>query len=205
VKKHWNLIILLLVLTGGSGFIPVSSIVLPVQAQVPQNSELEAFGLVTLGQQQFDNGQTQKAISSWQQALQIYEELGDRYRQSLVLSLLGLAYHKLGEYQQSLEYFEQSLEIAQEFEYRKIEGLTLCGLGMAYSGLGQHAQTIEVCSQGLAIAREIGDRELEALMLPILVHAHFSLGQIQQGLAYLQQARNLQLNTEKTKINKEIF
>lgn len=205
MKKHWNLIISLLVVTGGATLFPVSSFVPPVQAQVSQNSELEAYGWYQQGREQFDKGQTQEAIASWQQALSVLQETDNRYRQGLVFAVLGSAHFKLGEYQQSLEYFEQSVEIAREFKNRQLEGITLCGVGMSHYGLNDLQQAVNFCSQGLAIAREIDDRELQAIILPILSHAHFALGQSQQGSEYLQQARNLELNAEKSNIYKKLF
>jgi tetratricopeptide (TPR) repeat protein len=205
MKKHWNWILSLLVIAGGSSSISIASFVLPVQAQISQNHALEAYELFQQGQQQYDSGKTQEAITSWQQALQIIEQSGDRYRQGLLEAFLGTGHLKLGEFRQSLEYFQHSLEIVREFKDRKMEGGILLGVGAAYSGLGDYQNSIEFCSQGLAIAREIGDRELEGIILLILSHAHFALGQIQQGSEYLQQARALQADPEKPKINKEIF
>lgn len=46
MQKHWNWLLSLLVIAGGSSSILIASFVRPVRAQVSQNHVLEAYGLL---------------------------------------------------------------------------------------------------------------------------------------------------------------
>jgi tetratricopeptide (TPR) repeat protein len=205
MKACLNLIISLSLLTGGSCLLPFSSIVPPVQAQVQPSSELEALGLIHRGRQQNEDGQTQEAMNSWRQALQIYQELGNCRYQYLTLTLLGVGHIQLKEYQLSLESFETSLKMAREFGDRQMEGFNLLGISAAHAGLSQYSQAIEFSSQGLEIAREIGNQDLENWSLHVLAFSHYSLGEIQQASEYSQQAQSLSGNTKKSRSHKDFF
>ena len=58
--------------------------------------------------------QYQKAIESHQQALVIYQELGDSHGEAISLNSLGVAYKSLGQYEKAIEYHQQALIIYQE-------------------------------------------------------------------------------------------
>ncbi|MEG4149557.1 tetratricopeptide repeat protein [Microcoleus sp. Pol12B5] len=50
------------------------------------------------GLQQFQTGQFPAALNSWQQALQIYRAIKNRYGEGWILGNLGAAYLSLGDY-----------------------------------------------------------------------------------------------------------
>ncbi len=71
----------------------------------------EADRLLQQGIQQLDTSQFREALQSWQQALEIYREIGNRYGEGSSLNNLGIAYRNLGQYQKAIEYHQQSLAI----------------------------------------------------------------------------------------------
>jgi tetratricopeptide (TPR) repeat protein len=91
-------------------------------------------------------------LQSWQQALEIYREIGDRAGEGNALSGLGLAYHSLGQYQRAIEFSEQALAIFRDIGDRAGEGTALGNLGVAYRNLGQSQRAIEFHEQDLAIS-----------------------------------------------------
>jgi len=56
-------------------------------------------------------GQYQKALSYYQQALEIDREIGDRRGEEADLNNIGVVYKNLGKYQQAKEAFQDSLAI----------------------------------------------------------------------------------------------
>jgi tetratricopeptide (TPR) repeat protein len=107
-------------------------------AQLAEAKEqiLEANRLSQLGIQQFNNGQTQPALETFQQELELRRQLGDRQGELITLGWLGGINQRLGKYQQALQFFQDALEIAQDIGDRSGEGTSLNNIGLIYSRLG---------------------------------------------------------------------
>ncbi|PSB43692.1 Fis family transcriptional regulator [filamentous cyanobacterium Phorm 6] len=160
---------------------------LPVVAQASKVSEAEGDRLIQQGNQQYDTRQVQAALSSWQQALQIYRALKNRQGEGTALGSLGVAYINLGNNAKAIEYMEQSLAISREIQDRLGEGNALANLGLAYYSLNNYAKAIEYSQQWLASAREIKNRQREDNALRILGAAYYSLNNYAKAIEYLQQ------------------
>jgi tetratricopeptide (TPR) repeat protein len=141
-----------------------------------------------LGNAYFTLGEVRQAIASYEQALALARETGDRQSEGRWLGNLGNAYFTLGEVRQALAYHEQALAIAREIGDRRGEGAWLGNLGLAYADLGEVRQAIASYEQALAIAHEIGDRQREGLCLGNLGAAYVALGEVRQALASYEQA-----------------
>jgi CHAT domain-containing protein/tetratricopeptide (TPR) repeat protein len=143
-----------------------------VSVQAATGPQAEADRLLAQGDQQYENGQLEAAISAWEQALQLYEELGDLETRRTVLTNLSVAWVELlnrhlnaDEYQQVVETAEILLPILVELGARYTETSTLDKLGIAYQGLGDYEQAIELHQEALEVARRLEDRTLEARIL----------------------------------------
>ena len=153
----------------------------------PEQKKAEADRLLNQGVEEYDRSQYRQALQSWQQALTIYQEIGDRQGEGNALCNLGIAYYSLGQYQQAIDYSQQALTIAREIGDRCREVYALGNLGITYNSLGQYQQAIDYYQQALTIAREIGYRQGEGNALGSLGIAYYSLGQYQQAIDYSQQ------------------
>ncbi|MEG4105910.1 CHAT domain-containing tetratricopeptide repeat protein [Microcoleus sp. S13_C5] len=160
----------------------------PAIAQTTDARQAEGDRLLRQGLQQYETGQVQAALNSWQQALQIYRALKNRLGEGATLAFLGNAYRFLGNYAKAIEYTQQSLAIAREIKNRGMEGFPLRILGKTYLSLGNYAKAIEYAQQYLEIAREIQDREGEGTALGILRVAYLDLGNYAKALEYSQQS-----------------
>ena len=149
--------------------------------------QAEANRFLECGIEQFRVSQFREALTSWQAALIIYQEIGDRIGKGRALGNLGNVYNTLGQYQQAIELYGQQLVIVRETSDRVREGNALGNLGIAYYNLGQYLQAIELYEQQLAIAREVDDRAGEGSALGNLGNAYNSLGQYQQAIDLYEQ------------------
>jgi CHAT domain-containing protein/Flp pilus assembly protein TadD len=150
--------------------------------------QAEADRLLEQGIQQYNTSQFRAALQSWEQALAIYQDIGDRRSEGNALTNLGNAYHSLGDYQQAISFHEQALAIAREIEDRGGEGADLTNLGNAYFSLGDYRQAISVYEQALAIFHELEDRRGEGAALTGLGNAYLSLGDYRQAISFHEQA-----------------
>ncbi len=162
----------------------------PIQnlQQVQDSEALEAQQLVTQGEQEFQQGQPQKAFETFQQALELARRLGDQYAEGEALNNIAFMYNFFGQPQKALEIYNQTLVIRREIGDRKGEGITLNNLGEVYVNLGQFQKALDYYQQGLAIFKEIRDRHLEAKALNNLGGVYQSLGQIQKALDFYNKA-----------------
>ncbi|HBB32051.1 MAG TPA: Fis family transcriptional regulator [Cyanobacteria bacterium UBA8803] len=159
-----------------------------VLAQTPDAQQAEANELFQQGIQQYQVSQFQAAIQSWQEALTIYREIGNRQREGSTLGNLGVAYYSLGDYAKAIDYHQQRLAITREIGDRHGEGQSLGNLGLAYNFLGDYAKAIDYHQQRLTIAREIGDRHGEGQSLGNLGISYHALGNYAQAIEYHQQS-----------------
>ncbi|MDJ1168552.1 CHAT domain-containing protein [Roseofilum sp. BLCC_M154] len=148
---------------------------------------MDADNLFNQGIEQYYKSQFREAFASWEQALALYREMGNRQGEAASLGNLGLAYQSLGQYQRAIDFYEQSLTLAREIGNRQGEASSLGSLGIAYRALGQYQRAIAFHEQYLTIAREIGDRQGEAISLGNLGSAYYSLGQYQRAIDFHQQ------------------
>ncbi|WP_017721780.1 CHAT domain-containing protein [Kamptonema formosum] len=162
---------------------------------VAQTKKAEADKLFQQGIDQYYASKYREAWQSWQQALTLYREIGNRRGEAASLGNLGNAYDSLGQYTEAIQYHQQSLEIAREIGDRRGEAASLGNLGNAYDSLGRYTEAIEYHQQQLEIAREIGDRRGEAASLGGLGNAYDSLGQYTLAIEYHQQ-QSLEIERE---------
>ncbi|MFB2877873.1 tetratricopeptide repeat protein, partial [Floridanema aerugineum] len=158
-------------------FYSLTSLPVPkVLAQTNSEKKAEASRLLQQGNQQFKTSKFQEALQSFQQALAIYREIGDRNGEARALGTVGLAYYALGDYQKALDSLQQSLVIARELKDpkleqsvqqvlsivqqqnnpRKAEADRLFQQGIQQFQTSKFREALQSWQQALAIYREIG-------------------------------------------------
>jgi len=147
--------------------------------------------LISLGNAYYSLGQYERAITLYQQSLDIAKEIGDIQGESASLNNLGNAYDSLGQYERAIAFFEQSLAMARQIEDIQGESASLNNLGLAYESLGQYERAIAFFQQSLDIAKEIGDIQGESASLNNLGKAYDSLGQYERAIAFHQQSLDI--------------
>ena len=152
------------------------------------NQESVADRKLAKGFEQFEKSQFQAALISWQEALKIYREIGDRGGEGAALGNLGLAYDSLGDYQKAIAFHEQSLAISREIGHRQRETASLNNLGNAYNSLGNYEKAIALHQQSLFLAHEIGSILAEARSLGNLGVSYNSLEEYEKAIAFHQQS-----------------
>ncbi len=104
------------------------------QAQSSNNLEIEADRLLRQGVEQGNAKQFKAALQSFQQALTIYRQVGNRRREGIVSKNIGNLYFIRGEYELSIKYQQRSLAIAKFLGDSLWEAQSLNNIGLAYAG-----------------------------------------------------------------------
>ena len=165
---------------------------LVAHAQTTQDGKAEATRLHQEGLQLLNRGQFQEALETFQQALAIFREVGDRESEETLLKNIGAVYNKLRQYAKGLEYYQQALDIAKETGDRKKQATILGDIADVYENLGEYPKALEFYLEyyqhALAIAREKGDRKEEGTILDDIAYVYHILGQYAEALKFRQQA-----------------
>ncbi len=133
------------------------------------------------GFEQYSNSLFQESIKSWEEALSIFRELGDRHNEALILMNLGNAYSGMRHYAQAIQIYQEALLIAQEINDQKHEGALFLNLAVSYTEIGKYEQAIAHIEKSVSIAQEINDRN-------ILMRSFLNLGDILTTLKHNNRA-----------------
>ena len=124
-----------------------------------------------------------EARNSYQQALAIKVEFGDRYEQAGTYGQLGSVALALREYEEARKNYQQALAINVEFDDRYSQASTYHNLGAVAEGLREYEEARNNYQQALAIFVEFGDRYEQA-------GTYHCLGMVAQELREYEEARN---------------
>jgi CHAT domain-containing protein/Flp pilus assembly protein TadD len=165
-------------------------------AQQPATSEQDATRAAAErayqeGMQLFKQGTAEslrQAITKWEEALSLYQAVGDKKWEAVTLLGIGRVYNDLGEKQKALEYYNQSLPLSRATGDKAGEAVTLNNIGQVYSDLGEKQKALEYYNQSLPLRRATGDKAGEAGTLNNIGRVYSDLGQKQKALSFFNQS-----------------
>jgi tetratricopeptide (TPR) repeat protein len=153
--------------------------------------KLRGDNLSNEGSALYKKGQWKESLERWDEALKMFQRIGDACGETRSFGSIGVVYHELGQYEKAREYYNQALEIARKIEDVADEAKSLNGMGVAYKDLGQYEKAVEYHRQALEIKRKIRDIADEAKYLNDIGVAYNSLGQYAKALENYGQALEL--------------
>ena len=132
-----------------------------------------------------------KTLEKYEEALLLWQRLGDQQREALTLNMIGDRYRDLGESQKALGYHNQAVSLRRALGDRQGEGVSLYNIGFDYFQLGDSQKALEYFNQALPLLRAVKDREAEANTLGVMGLAYQNLGRLAESLDHLNQALQL--------------
>ena len=156
--------------------------------QAPMNTpaKQQADKLLKQGIQQLEANDLIAAIASWQQALILYRQLGDKLGQGKVLNNLGYAYSAQQAWEQAISVYQQSLAIAEAIKNPAIKVNALAQLGRAYDAIGKPADALKAYQQALPLAQQLKNQPGEAAIIGGIALAYETLKDDSKALDYYQ-------------------
>ena len=133
-------------------------------------------------------GKKKEALLYYEEALDIFRKLKDRWRQAETLNNLGGVYLALEEKEEALLCFEKALNIGREVWDRGREGAALNNLGGVYDELGEKEKALFYYEKSLHIRRDVGDRVGEDASLNNLGGIYLALGEKEKAISYYEEA-----------------
>lgn len=130
-----------------------------------------------------------KAVSKFQQALQIFERHNIPGKISEACNSLGIIYRRWGQYGEAKRYFEKSLEQCQKTSNRMGEAQALQNIAQTLSDLGLHDKALASAQKAVEISKQIKDAEGAALSQHIVGNVNYNRGDYLASVQALKDAQ----------------
>lgn len=193
-----------LLLSVTSPFLPPTLTLSPsvAEAQTNQDRKAEADRLLEEGIELYDKINLGGALARFEEALLIYQEIGDKVGEGTTLHQIGLVYNSRNEYQQASDYYQRALAVQWDVSDGAGARVTLYRIGRIYDRLGDYEQALDYYQQALAIRQELSedkqhsttcrDRAWQGITFEGIGKVYQRLEDYQQSLDYYQQALAIQ-------------
>ncbi len=139
-------------------------------------------------------GDNKQALIYQQQALTLYQEMGDGRGIAHSLNQLGVIYRNRGEYEPALLHHEQALHFSRLAHESSSIARNLGSMAIVYEAQGAYDRALACYREAWHISQEVGDRLSVAVYSGNMGNVYWYQGQYEQALSYYRQA--LQVNQE---------
>lgn len=159
-----------------------------VEARQAGDQTKQAELLRDIGKLQVEQGMHNEAISTFDEALTIYETLDNKQGMLDMLEMLTALMQKTDNAQAAVLNANRGVQIAQELGQDATHMKLLITLGDARQQLGESEDAARQYAQALETARRLSDTENEAVILYKLGYAQLDSGQADQAVKTLEDA-----------------
>lgn len=154
-----------------------------------EDAEIERSELLqVLAEAHKQKGEMVAAIQSFQQLLELVEELGDETRMAQVLNTLGGVYYDRGNYFRAARYLFRALDVIRRLQDLRALSRAYDALGKVYRNSGDNLRGIEYFNRSLRVRERIGDYEDLAPTLNSLGSLHSHTGDYLRAIRFFQKS-----------------
>ncbi len=142
------------------------------------------------------SGDIDRAIALLNQAMKIYESIGDKRSIAVLWGSLGVAYWAKGDYEAVARQYENALAARRAIDDRILEGKTLNGLGSVNYQLGRLEVALDYYRQAIDLRHATGDSDGLATSLTYLGNTYIVMGRTMDARTTLEKALPIVRQTE---------
>lgn len=140
--------------------------------------------LNTIGGNYLSKGENDSAISYFQAAQKISEQLGFKMGQSVALIRIGICYVNKSEYDKATEYYFKALQVRRDMNDRAGVADVISNMGIVYSDQGDYNKAMKNYFEALKIREEINDPVGKANSMVNIANIYFIQNKYEQALKY---------------------
>ena len=129
------------------------------------------------------------ALTYYFKSLHIHEALKDKTQIAADYNGIGFVYQHTADFENALPYFTKAIALNTELGNQKGEMISLLNKGVIYQKIGDFNKALTYYHQSLSRARILNNKSVEAISLGNIGSTKVSQGQLEDGLAYLENAR----------------
>lgn len=154
-----------------------------------------AYSLYLIGLCQHILGAQEGVIGTIQQALSLFQSIGNEYRQAQSYNLLGLIHSRKGSFDDAIAYYEQSLEIRQRIGDKNGEAGSHNNIGIAYMHLAQFSDAFEHLYKSLDVAQSIPSPRAASYAMFNIARIFIEINDLERAREYFVQTLVLNEDT----------
>jgi CHAT domain-containing protein/tetratricopeptide (TPR) repeat protein len=147
-----------------------------------------------LGQLSDAEGEYEKALDDYRQAIGLGRKIGNMVRVTQNLSDASITLRKLGNFEESVEAAQESITIAEAMSQKAYEGMARTSLAAVWKEMGNYREALEQDFKALRIAETIGSRQGQAVLLNNIGGLYVDQGNTMLALDYYR--RSLRIKEE---------
>ena len=134
----------------------------------------------------------EKAIEVYQNALEIYHNIGDERGEAEILGGFGLIY-SAADAEKSMSYYRQALTMRERVDDKQLIGNSLNSIGVLFMNSGEYSNSIPYFDRAETVRSEIGDLSNLRRTQSLKASAYLSLGEEQNNAGkYSESLMNLE-------------
>ena len=131
------------------------------------------------------------ALQYLMEALEMFQQLGDRTNEVQVLSNMGMVYGVTGEHEHALDVYRRALAIYEELDASAGYGFALNNAAMVHVEAGEPEKALAWAQESLSTALELEHRSMEINALDTVGAAYLELGETERALDYFWKSADL--------------
>ncbi len=161
------------------------------QTQDEATARAAAQQLYSEGERLFKEHTTeslQSALKKFEQAIPLWEKVGDKSAQATTLIYIGNIYFDMNQKQRALDYFPKALTLLQAIGDTQAQAVTLSFIGKTYDALGDKQQALEFYNRALPLMQAAGAKGAEAATLTNIGLVYDNLGEKHKALEFYNRA-----------------
>jgi len=177
-----------------------------IDNKLPKTSGAEKNALLKIGASALNNigasykskGDIQSALTYYQKALKIQEEIKDKDGIAQSLNNIGFIYENQGDIPKALDYYHRCLKIREELTNKKGMGISLNTIGNIYYRQGDYGLALDFYNKSLKMNEDIGYTYGTAIALTAIGNIYRHTGNLtsalknfQKGLKLFEETQNL--------------
>jgi len=128
------------------------------------------------------------ARTAYQQALPLYQQIGDKLGEANCIKSLGDVHLGLSDYEAARTAYQQALPLFQQIGSKRDEANCIKSLGDVYLNLSDYEAARTAYQQALPLYQQIGDKRSEANCIKSLGNIHLHLSDYESAWTAYQQA-----------------
>ncbi len=144
-----------------------------------------------IGEISYFLGNLKDAMSSYKEALGLWDSSGHRHGRAQTLLYLGYAHSDLSELEQALGYYGEALSIWRSQGEKRGQALTQVALGRLNFRMGENQQALNFYLDAKELIDAMGDAVWQASVRAGMGSVYYRMGEYQKALNYRRQAVNL--------------
>jgi len=147
-----------------------------------------------------DNYDYVRAVSFYDQADQIFEQIKNEDWQASTSSNLGEVYNFIGEYKKSLDYYTKAIQLGEKVGDESGLAITYNNISSTYANIGQYDMAIKMAKKSVAMGEKLGHKALSSFYSS-LGNRYYTIGDYESALSNFEKALALDKKSgEKSKI-----